>query len=194
MNNEIDVSPPRPVCGACGGSGMVPGKNPARPSWEPPVYGPIPAPQICTDCLEDRVQEQLDNMGPEQRAELEESIREFAKDTPSTRRLTMSRKEIDVSPQRPMTDAELTTLEQEIGNATPLPWSRYASGWDNPPYEYIYDKLPGYGGQQILHIKRMPDGSFLDHDFIIAACNALPRLLADVRRLTALVYEESDDE
>ncbi len=76
-----------------------------------------------------------------------------------------------------MTDRRARELRDELARATPTPWSRYASHSDNAPHEFIFDKLPGYGGKKILEVKRMPDGKWHDHDFVIEAVNALPVLL-----------------
>lgn len=77
-----------------------------------------------------------------------------------------------------MTDTQARELRAELARATPPPWGRYASGWDELPANFIYDKPTHVGGgKKILEVKRMPDGSWHDHDFVIKAVNALPVLL-----------------
>ncbi len=77
-----------------------------------------------------------------------------------------------------MTNKQAKELRNELARVTPPPWGRYGSGYDNPPHDFIFDKPTHVGGgKKILEVKRMPDGSWHDHDFVIEAVNALPILL-----------------
>ena len=92
-------------------------------------------------------------------------------------------------PSRELSDADLDEIERRAESASPGPWQAFIEdrdhqsgdtiirmGGDDPlvPDIYVHDSLPG------PTFVRVPDA---DLDFIAEACQDIPRLLAEVRRL-----------
>ena len=72
-----------------------------------------------------------------------------------------------------LTDAELERLEELASGATPGPWAEMNRG--------LYPMVYGPNGERVC---RSVD-SKNDTIYIAAACNAVPQLVAEVRRLRA---------
>jgi len=80
-----------------------------------------------------------------------------------------------------MTDADLSTLEALASAATPGPWRlNDPRRWEAPDG---CRNIVGGVGESAIVIARYDDGAGSNYDYIVAACNALPQLIAEVRKL-----------
>ena len=77
---------------------------------------------------------------------------------------------------------DIDELERLMKVATPGPWSKAKSG--------VIHKRGLYGAERHLFERLWDDEQGLaDEAFVLAACNALPGLIAEVRRLEAIAIE-----
>jgi hypothetical protein len=83
---------------------------------------------------------------------------------------------------QPLTDAELDTLEQLAASASPRPWIASIEGrdhWSGDNVIFIGDPR-----EEDMYVHRDTKlASPADLDFIAAARNYVPRLVAELRRL-----------
>lgn len=86
----------------------------------------------------------------------------------------------------PLTDAELDAIEALIKDASPAPWAMGYSGWSRREQD---DQIADARGDAVIMAQDEQGGSSWGRDedarLIVASRNALPRLLAEVRRLRA---------
>lgn len=81
-----------------------------------------------------------------------------------------------------ITDAELTELERLVDGASPGPWVASVEGRDHTSGEHVI--LVGDPREEDMYVSRdSRPASAADLDFIAAARNYIPKLLAEVRRL-----------
>ncbi|MGH3370544.1 MAG: hypothetical protein ACRDPR_11120 [Nocardioidaceae bacterium] len=92
--------------------------------------------------------------------------------------------------QNPLTDAELEKMDRRVGAASPAPWKSFVEGRDHESG----DSFILIGGldstQPDMYVSH--DGApapAADLDFIAHARQDVPRLIAEVRRLRALLRE-----
>jgi hypothetical protein len=81
-----------------------------------------------------------------------------------------------------ITDAEMTELERLVARASPAPWIASVEGRDHTSGD---DVIPvGDPREEDMYVNRdSRPASADDLDFIAAARNYVPKLLAEVRRL-----------
>jgi hypothetical protein len=83
--------------------------------------------------------------------------------------------------ERPLTDSDLQELERLCIEASPAPWVASVEGRDHTSGDSVI--LIGDPREDDMYVTRDSGmASAADLDFIAAARNALPRLLAEVRR------------
>lgn len=83
-----------------------------------------------------------------------------------------------------MTDIDLDELERLAKAATPGPWETYPL----PGWEGIAHEVAGHKGQYLFDIHKARNGK-ANAAYIVAACNALPRLIAIARYLAGRCIE-----
>ena len=101
-------------------------------------------------------------------------------------------------PPSDLTDAELAIIERRAALATPAPWKAFIEGRDHTsgadfirtvglddasPDLYLTHDSPDRAGQVVAPRH--------DHDFIAHARQDVPRLVAEVRRLRALLERDA---
>jgi hypothetical protein len=85
----------------------------------------------------------------------------------------------------PLSDAELNAMEARCEAATPSPWWAWIEGRDGTSASSFIGRGLDGARHPDLYLSTDPGDqvSIADHDFIAAARQDLPRLLAEVRRL-----------
>jgi hypothetical protein len=81
-----------------------------------------------------------------------------------------------------LSDAELNAMETMCKAATPGPWRSYVEGRDHTSGSNFV--MTGEGGEDF---ELSSGGTLADQDFIAAARQDVPRLIAEVRALRELV-------
>ncbi len=78
-----------------------------------------------------------------------------------------------------LTEAELEHLERLLAEAQPGPWKSFVEGRDHESgSDFIMTGLGQARGEDL----ELPGATVADRDLIAEARNALPRLIAEVRR------------
>jgi hypothetical protein len=84
-------------------------------------------------------------------------------------------------PAEPLSESELTKLERLVSRASPAPWIASIEGRDHSSGDDVI--LVGEPREEDMYMSRdSGPASHADLDFIAAARNMLPRLIAEVRR------------
>jgi hypothetical protein len=88
----------------------------------------------------------------------------------------------------PLTNAGLDSLEALCNAASPAPWTAMVEGRDHTSGD-SFIRLGGFGDDRqpdmyVSHESR--PATVTDLDFIAAARNSLPQLIAEIRRLRSL--------
>lgn len=83
-----------------------------------------------------------------------------------------------------MDEAELSEIERRCAAARPGPWVSCVPGRDHQGAASFL--MIGFGGERGIDIE-LTGATVADQDFIAAAREDVPRLVAEIRRLRALV-------
>jgi hypothetical protein len=81
-----------------------------------------------------------------------------------------------------LSDDELSRIEQRCERASPGPWVSHVEGRDNESGSSFI--MTGPSGRRGVDIE-LTGATVADHDFIAAARQDIPRLIAEIRRTRA---------
>ena len=83
--------------------------------------------------------------------------------------------------EEPLSDAELSELERLASQASPMPWVASVEGRDHTSGDDVI--LIGEPREEDMYVTRdTRPSSAADLDFIAAARNLVPRLIAEIKR------------